>query len=489
VRWPVLNLSGEARRRAVFILCILLLSFSVRALTANFIRAHLADPGWFQSGTYAVFDKQARSILDGTASAFWIDDASQTEAAIYPPGYPLWLALLYGLGGVRSAEAVQNVQWVLDALSVLLIIGVGVIAYNWRTGLCAGTLAALSPLLALYGATPMADAPTNWIVLGGVLMLLLAAKRRSMSWALGAGLMVGASVWLRANALLLVVCWAVALLLFVQGEWRGRLRLSLMVTLGALLLIAPLVIRNTVAFRAFVPTGLGTGTNLWEGIGETERAAEFGAVFGDAALIEQERKEMNLTPDAPLGLYWPNGVERDRARARKALRVIAAHPLWYAGVMTRRMWGMLKYAGKPLPYYGSAGINVTSRKSLPESRQNGVLALFVNLLGMLQSVFRYVALPLMIVGIVLALRRDWRMTWLLLATILYYLVVGSSLHMEIRYGLPMQSLLLVFAGLAVCHLFDIVYATALRGRRVEQPLKESAREESERTEGRAIKGN
>jgi hypothetical protein len=488
VKWAVVNLSGEARRRAVFILCILLLSFAVRALTANFVRTHLTDPGWFQSGTYAVFDRQAQSILDGTASVFWIDDPSRTEAAVYPPGYPLWLALLYGLSGMRSAGAVQNVQWVLDALSVLLIIGIGLTAYNWRTGLCAGTLGALSPLLALYGATPMADAPTNWIVLGGVLMLLLAMKRRSARWALCAGLMVGASVWLRANALLLVICWAMALLLLVQDEWRARLRLSLMVTLGALLLIAPLVIRNTVAFRAFVPTGLGTGTNLWEGIGETERAAEFGAVFGDAALIEQERREMNLPDDAPLGLYWPNGVERDRARTRKALKVIAAHPLWYAGVMTQRMWGMLKYAGRPLPYYGSAGINVTSRKSLPESRQNGVLALLVNLLGMLQSVFRYVALPLMIVGIALTLRRDWRPTWLLLATVLYYLIIGSSLHMEIRYGLPMQSLLLVFAGLAVCHLVEIVYAMSLKRGSAGSPLKESAGEESEQAEGRALKG-
>lgn len=488
MKWPVFNLSSEARRRALCILCILLLSFAVRALTANFIRTHLTDPGWFQSGTYAVFDKQAQGILDGTASIFWIDDPSQTEAAVYPPGYPLWLALVYGFGGVRSAAAVQNVQWVLDALSVLLIIGVGVSAYNWRIGLCAGTLAALSPLLALYGATPMADAPTNWIVVGGVLMLLLAMKRRSVGWAFSAGLMLGASVWLRANALLLVICWTAALLLFMRDEWRARLRLSLMVTLGALLLIAPLVIRNTVAFRAFVPTGLGTGTNLWEGIGETERASEFGAVFGDAALIEQERREMNLPPDAPLGLYWPNGVERDRARTRKALRVIAAHPLWYAGVMTRRMWGMLKYAGKPLPYYGSAGINVTSRKSLPEARQSGVLALFVNLLGMIQSVFRYLALPLMIVGIGLALRRDWRTTWLLLTTILYYLVIGSSLHMEIRYGLPMQSLLLVFAGFALCRLVEIVYDAAFKKRRAGRALKESAGEENERTEGRALKG-
>lgn len=475
---PFVNLSSTARRRALLIFGVLLLSFAVRGLTANFMRAHLADAEWFQWGTYAIFDRQAQNILDGTASVFWINDPSRTEAAVYPPGYPLWLAFIYGAGGVRTSAAVQNVQWVLDALSVLLIMGIGVMAYSWRVGLCAAALGALSPLLAFYGATPLADAPTNWIVLGGVLMLLVAAKRKSAWWAFGAGAMVGASCWLRANALLLVIWWAAALLFFVQGRWRSRARLSLMVVLGALLLIAPVMIRNAVAFRVFMPTGLGTGTNLWEGLGETERAAEFGAVFGDSNLIEQERREMNLAPDAPLGLYWPNGVERDRARTRKALRVIVAHPVWYAGVMAHRMWGMLKYAGEPLPFYGSAGINITSRKSLPVAWQGGVLALGVNLLGVLQSVFRYLALPLMLAGAWLALRRDQRTAWLLLATILYYLLVGSSLHMEIRYGLPMQSLLLVFAALAVCRLSEVLYDATHKRRRAVATEQERALEGS-----------
>lgn len=462
--------SARRRRRLVFLLLILALSFSVRGLTAQFMRSHLTDAAWFQYGSYSIFDRQAQNILDGKASVFWIDDPAHTEAAVYPPGYSLWLALVYGLGGVRSAAAVQSVQWVLDALSVLLVVGVGVTAYDWRAGLTAGALAALSPLLALYGATPMADAPTSWIIIGGVWMLLLAAKGKNIWWALGAGLMLGASVWLRANALLLFIWWAVALLLVVNGSWRERAGLSLMLTLGALLLIAPLMIRNAVAFRAFVPTGLGTGTNLWEGIGETERAAEFGAVFGDGNLIEQERVEMNLPKDAPLGLYWPDGVERDRARTRKALKVMTAHPVWYAGVMMRRMWGMLKYAGEPLPFYGSPGVNVTSRKTLPLQWQGGVLAFFVNVLGMMQSVFRYLALPLMIGGVWPGLRRDWRTGWLLLATILYYLLAGSALHMEIRYGLAMQSLLLVFAGLSLCRLAEILFRRVVNSETRERKM-------------------
>jgi 4-amino-4-deoxy-L-arabinose transferase-like glycosyltransferase len=394
-------------------------------------------------------------MLDGSASWFWIDDPARTQSAVYPPGYATWLALIYSLNGSASVYVVQNVQWVLDALSVLLVVGIGVTAFNWRTGLLAGGLAALSPLLALYGATPMADAPTNWVVLGGVWMFLLAFKRRSWRWALGAGLMVGASCWLRANALLLVLVWAFSLLVALRlSAWRERLTLAGALVMGTLLLVVPIMIRNAVAFRAFLPTGLGAGTNLWEGIGETERAAEFGAVYGDANVIEQERALMNLAPDEPVGLYYPDGVGRDRERARRALAVIRAHPFWYARVMLRRMWGVLNYTGKPSSFYGYAGLNITSRKNLPEAWQGGALAFCVNLLGMLQSVFRYLALPLMIAGVWLTLRRDRPHVWLLLATVLYYLVVGSALHTEIRYGLPMQAVLLLFAAVALLRLAD-----------------------------------
>jgi hypothetical protein len=469
------NLSPETRRRALMCLAIILLAFTVRFLTAQFIKEHIADSAWFPHGIYAIFDNQAQDILDGRTRAFWVEDALSSPraatAAVYPPGYSLWLAFVYRLTGTRSALVVQHVQMTLDALFVLLIIGVGVSLYGWSAALMAGVLAALSPLLAFNGATPLADSPTAWLVVGGAWMLLLAMKRLSWRLSLGAGLMMGASCWLRANALLLGLWCAVALLFFVKASWSEGLRLSGIFLLGVLLLVAPVIVRNSVAFHAFVPGGMGFGTNLWEGIGETARAAEFGAVFGDAKVIEQERAEMGLALDAPLALYWPDGLQRDRARMRKGLAVITAHPFWFAGVMMRRMAGMLKYAGEPVPYMGTAGINVTSQKCLPPAWQGGILAFVVNLLGMLQSVLRYVLLPLMLFGIYVALRRDRRESAVILSVILYYLIVGSMLHTELRYGLPMQALLFVFAGLA---LVKIVWGlkSGVRSRK-EKPASDS----------------
>lgn len=443
------------QKRLLQLLLILLAASLVRGLTAQFIGARLADPGWFPYGIYAVFDHTAQDALDGRAGFFRIDDPSQTDAAIYPPGYPIWLATIYKLTGERSPAVVQKVQWVIDALSVLLIVGIGVTAFGWRVGLAAGWLMALWPLPAFYGATPLADSPTSWVVLGGAWLLVLAGKRKSIGFALGAGVLLGLSCWLRANAMVMVIFWAAAVWLFTVTTMRRRLILSGAVVLAGLLVMAPVVVRNVRTFHAFLPTGLGIGTNLWEGIGEDQRGRdEFGAVYGDDILLAHERAQLNPAPGEKFNLYYPNGVERDRERTRRSVAVIKAHPVWYTGVVLRRMAGVLKYAGEPSPIFGSSGFNVTGKKCLPENRQGGVLGFLVNVLGAMQSVLRYLLLPMMIVGVVLALHRDWRMTGILMATILYYLVVGSMLHTHIRYGLPMQALLTIFAATSAVAVVD-----------------------------------
>jgi len=101
---------------------------------------------------------------------------------------------------------------------------------------------------------------------------------------------------------------------------------------------------------------------------------------------------------------------------------------------------------------GSAGFNVTSRKCLAPERQGGPLAFVVNAIGMVQSVLRYLALPLMLIGIALSLKKNRQVTGLILATVVYYLVTLAIGHSEIRYGLPMQALLFIFAGVAVSWL-------------------------------------
>lgn len=441
------------RQRVLFFVFVLLLAASVHLLTYNFLRAHLNDPAWFQFGSYRVFDKSASAIVDGTGRWFWIDDPSRTDLAQYPPAYPWMIATIYRLTGDRSAYAVQTVQAILDlALSMILVTGLAATAYGWPTGMAASVLAALSPLVAMVGVSPSADAPTTWLVIAGLWLLIIAAQRLSFRWALGAGLVLGGACWLRVNPLYLCFFWAAALMIFLRAGWRRRLLLSATVVLATILVILPIVVRNYLVFPDFTPTGGTIGANLWEGLGETELGRRNGFAFGDDKMVERERIKMGLPADFPLEAMWPDGIKRERERTRESLAFIMRHPIWYAGVMLHRMWGMLKTAGQPLPYYGTSGINVTGAKCLPPNRQGGVLAAMVTGLGMIQSVARYALLPLALIGVWPAMRLDWRVTSIILVTIFYYLVPGTFAHAEIRYVLTVHYLLPVFAGATIAML-------------------------------------
>jgi hypothetical protein len=434
------------RRNVWALLLIFALAVTVRTLTAYFVGTHLDDAGWFPFGIYNIFDEQARAIVDGTSAVFWMTDPANVKLLIYPPGYAIWLAVVYAVSGDRSPHIVQIIQVLLDSASVLLIVRTGEAVFSRSIGRIAGVFAALSPLLAFYGATPLADSPTSWLVLSGMFFALKTVKTDSVLYALSAGAAIGASCWLRSNGLLLSLFLAAAVLLCLRARVRRRMLVAASLVLAAVVVVAPIMVRNSIAFQTFVPTGMGVGTNLWEGIGETGRADEFGAVYGDSALLQRERTEMGRTADETIGLYWPDGVQRDRERASRAIAVIESHPFWYAGVMARRMWGLLKYAGEDSALYGSTGINVTTAKCLPPSLRVFPLNLIVTLIGYVQSVLRFLLLPLAALGLWQILRGDWRKWLPLLLLVVYYLVVGTSLHSEIRYSLPMQATLMVFAA-------------------------------------------
>src|SRR6185369_16064297 len=226
---------------------------------------------WFQVGSYAKFDRQARDILDGRQNIFWIDDSTRTDLVQYPPAFPVLVAFIYKVSSDASAYSVQLVLWFADlVLSLLLIAGIAFSAFGRRAAVASGFLVALSPLFAMYAAYPSADVPATWFVLGGNWLLLLSWRRKSVRFALIAGLLLGIACWLRVNPLYLCVCWAIALAVLVKATWSLRLKLGAAVMVATVVVITPIVIRNYLVFPDFTPTGGTIGTNLWEGLGETE---------------------------------------------------------------------------------------------------------------------------------------------------------------------------------------------------------------------------
>lgn len=443
--------STNWRTRAVWIAVVLALSVIVRAGTAQFLSTHLYDGGWFQYGSYSVFDIRAQNILDGVEPAFFLSDPERTDLVQYPPGFPMMLAAIYAVTGERSPYSAQRVMWIADAfLTPLLIIGIGVTVFGWRCGLAAGGFASISPMLAFCGATPSADAPTSWLILGAVWLAALAVKRESPRLALASGTVLGMACWFRVNPLFLAIVLAVVALVSASG--RKRMQIGLAIALGAVLMVTPIVVRNLVVYREFMLTGLNAGTNLWEGLGETELGRQNGFRYGDHEMLEVERAAAGVAPDARYELNYPDGIRRDRERTRASLEFISQHPVWYAGVAFERMYWMLKIAGQPGQYYGTSGINCTPEKCLAEGSRGGLVAGGITVLGWLQSVSRFVAIPLAAAGVIFGWMLSRRLAVLPLAAVIYYLFTSSLAHTELRYVLPMHALLVVFAGAAVAEL-------------------------------------
>jgi len=91
--------TSKSLKRLTTIVLIIGLALIVRGLTANFLRAHFNDPAWFQSGSFSIFDRQARDVLDGRESIFWIPDSARTDLIQYPPGNIAWIAAIYSITG------------------------------------------------------------------------------------------------------------------------------------------------------------------------------------------------------------------------------------------------------------------------------------------------------------------------------------------------------------------------------------------------------
>jgi len=80
---------------------------------------------------------------------------------------------------------------------------------------------------------------------------------------------------------------------------------------------------------------------MLEGIADYDDAGRFGIPKTDLEITRMEAAESGR-PDYEGPLFGPDGVARERARLRRALGVIRAHPLWFLGVMARRGAAMLR---------------------------------------------------------------------------------------------------------------------------------------------------
>jgi 4-amino-4-deoxy-L-arabinose transferase-like glycosyltransferase len=287
-----------------------------------------------------------------------------------------------------------------------------------RAALLAAAGYAVFAPIALLTRIPHLDIWAVFFTIGIVAAWTLMRDRaRRWPWLVLVGVLTGIGVQFRPGVLLLAPALALASLPW--ATWRRVILDAGIPLLVAALLMIPWTVRNENAFHRFIPTRIGIGQNLWEGLGEVHNG--FGAVLNDQITAQQVHR---VRPQLVYGT-----PAYDSYLEHKAIVAIGDHPGVFAHAVLRRILVStidLHSLGGPLivvePLLFVLGILAAALTWRRRRREHVLLA----------------AVPV--------------------ATILPYLF----LHVEARYILPASFVYLIWAALGL----DLL----LERRRAQRPL-------------------
>jgi 4-amino-4-deoxy-L-arabinose transferase-like glycosyltransferase len=358
------------------------------------------------------YDALASSLLDGRGYSFtknWYPfTPANTPTAHWSFIYPLYLAGIYAVTGYHplAARLLQGI--VGGALICLLVYLIGRRVVDEVTGLVGAALAAVYGYFIYYNVALMTETFFIVLVLFSLYLgLELKEKPVLARWAL-LGLALGVAGLLRQTVLLFVPF----LLLWLFWElkksgvhwWYFAVPIVIIV-----LLIAPWTIRNYVVYHQFLPLNSNAGYALY-----ASNHPHLGTHWSND----------NIVVPVPDELAGQNEAELNRALTRKGLEFILADPGRY----------MRLTLDKTLEYF----------KFWPSSDSSRI--------SNLNRVFSFgLYLPFMLLGLYLSFSR-----WRNFVPLYLFIVIHTAIHLlswpSLRYRLPVDAVLMVFAGITILEL-------------------------------------
>ena len=177
-------------------------------------------------------------------------------SAYTQPLYGFFLVPVYWIFG-RTWWAVGAAQIAVATATALLVYAIGARVLSRRAGTFAAVVSTLSPYLVWHDVHLNREVLDQLVAAALVLTAIVAADRRSLAWATGAGVLSGIAVL--GNVRLALVPVLVAAYLVVRNGWGWA---PVAVVAAAAVAVAPWVVRNRVQLGCFALTT--DGRALWK---------------------------------------------------------------------------------------------------------------------------------------------------------------------------------------------------------------------------------
>ncbi len=381
-------------------------------------------PGIFDQISY---DRLAQNVVAGNGFSFdidwWPNTRAGEPAAHWSYLTTLYLAGVYKLAGHHPLAARLLQALITGGLMPLLTDRLAVRRRGPVVGLLAAGISAVYIYFVYYGAALMSEPLFFVAVLGTLNLALETAERPTPGRAAVFGLVAGCAVLGRQTFLVFLPF----LLPWLVWAGRGRVRFHhvLVCLLALLLVIAPWTVRNYLAFGEFVLVNTNAGyVFFWANhpIHGTNFISLLGPEHpGYVDLIPEELRHLN---EAALG----------KALLRSGLQFVVDDPVRYALLSLSRLKDYFLFWPKP----SSSTLSNISR---------------VGSFG--------VCLPFMIYGLILSVRSAWctkgdlatREKRATLVLLYLFIAAYTGVHLlswaYVRYRLPVDTVLVVFAALGI----------------------------------------
>jgi len=292
---PSVSTCDSIRRK--YLVLILSAAFLVNLAIVLLVLPQVSSP---LTLTYSMnfgdlYDLIAKNIDHGNGYRV---DAAMGRTMLREPGYPLFLATVFKIGGYGIQQA-RLVCALLAFGAAFMLLKLGKkITGDAMTGVLAAIIFLLYPGILVAEARAGIEIPSIFTVLLFMLALYSAVERGSLWRYFAAGLLLGVAVLVRSEVLLFPSFLLVYLLLTARS-WVERRRVIgriAVLAAGAVIVMSPWIIRNYLLVHEFVPTATVAGVAAQEGLYTCETATPSVPFYEGQveAGIERERVATSL---------------------------------------------------------------------------------------------------------------------------------------------------------------------------------------------------